>query len=56
MIVAEVAIKAAEVNLLIPVALKTGYNVANKIIAKFEALGTTRERMFDIKKTIGTNR
>ena len=40
-IVAEVPITAAADNRLIPAARKTGYNVASKMIARFEALGMT---------------
>ena len=52
-IVAEVPIIAAALNLDIPADRKTGYKVANRIIAKFEALGITNDNRFPIKKTMG---
>ena len=54
MIVAVVAITAAAVKADIPDFLSTGYNVASKIIAKFDALGTTNDKRLPRRKTIGT--
>ncbi|MNV99594.1 hypothetical protein D3C71_1949760 [compost metagenome] len=52
--VADVAIIAAADNVDIPAFFNTGNNVASKIIARFEALGITRDNKFPSKKTTGT--
>ena len=54
--VAVVAITAAAVNGLILDFISTGYNVANNIIAKLEALGITNDNRFPNKNTIGTKK
>ena len=55
MIVAVIAITPAAVNDEIPMLASIGYNIDIKIIAKLDALGTTSDIKFPIKKTTGTN-
>ncbi len=52
--VAVVAITAPAVSGFMPTFNIIGYNVASKIIAKLDALGTTSDKIFPTKNTNGT--